>query len=78
MVVLPGVRAALSNGMREGDVWLLTLTSHMAFGSGGRGGIVGPDDSIRVQLELVNATTTPRVAFARAQPSRLASKRSSK
>lgn len=39
--------------MKEGDVWELTIPSHLAYGERGAGGMIGPNSVLNFKVELI-------------------------
>ncbi|MGV6806583.1 MAG: FKBP-type peptidyl-prolyl cis-trans isomerase [bacterium] len=50
--VIPGWTEALQL-MQEGDKWELTIPSNLAYGPGGTGGSIGPDQTLLFEVELL-------------------------
>jgi len=65
---IPGHREALQL-MREGDKWQLFVPTELAYGDHGRPGLVGPNEALIFEVELVavqKSETTPAVIVPKA------------
>jgi FKBP-type peptidyl-prolyl cis-trans isomerase len=62
--VIPGWTEALQL-MHEGDKWELAIPSDLAYGPGGSGGVIGPNQVLLFEVELIKVT--PEKAPAESQ-----------
>jgi len=42
--------------MHEGDKWELAIPADLAYGSGGSGGVIGPNQVLLFDVELIKVT----------------------
>ena len=51
--IIPGWQEALQL-MREGDLWEVVIPSDLAYGSGGAGSSIGPNETLIFEIELIS------------------------
>ena len=50
--IIPGFRMALLN-MVEGDIWEIVIPPELAYGSSGAGQMIGPNQTLIFDIELL-------------------------